>query len=221
MRKAMDQFDNLWCSATATKGQPRNHVKSSWGLTCQENKRSVAASRRKRPPQLQQNATLKRPRFAPKPVTCTYSPSGPLLAPTAKQKKRQLETQELATFSYQSKRPCVAEKSLKLPRVRRWRVYKAAYASAQDLASLVGPVSETDAEHRRRHNDDSWRDKCPRCFYLLRRPALETYVRGRNRLKFGTSGLLRQLGPNWISPKPSFFAGCWGLGCSYCAAGMV
>ena len=69
---------------------------------------------------------------------------------------------------------------------------------------LVGSAQEPDHIHAERHPPEKLRDwakTCARCFYTLRKQTTTS--------------------PDWLRPKPSYMSGAWGLGCTWCAAGML
>ena len=75
---------------------------------------------------------------------------------------------------------------------------------------LVGNVSETDAQHRKRH--PSFRPDCPRCQYLRYRPSWEKHYGSYRSEAQGTRSATI-----WLAARPARLGGTWGLGCAFCA----
>ena len=81
---------------------------------------------------------------------------------------------------------------------------KAGVPSDADCLGMVGSAQETDCAHAERHklaHLDRWAKVCDRCCYLK-----------------WTSRTAKRI-PVWLSRKPSFMQGAWGVGCTFCAAG--
>ena len=77
---------------------------------------------------------------------------------------------------------------------------------------LVGPCTETRAQHLQRH--DGGRQTCPRCRYYLFGDAW-TATYGSFATKSGGSTRGRCA---WLDEKPARWGGAWRLGCNVCAA---
>jgi len=84
-------------------------------------------------------------------------------------------------------------------------------AEVDALDALVGPCSETRAEHLERH--DAGRKTCPRCRYYLFGDAW-TATYGSFATKSGGSTRGRSI---WLDERPARWGGPWRLGCSLCA----
>lgn len=79
-----------------------------------------------------------------------------------------------------------------------------------DIGSVVGCVTETDAQHRRRHHP--FKKNCARCIYLALRSNFES----------GYGSYKHELGDKrartvWLASRPTKWQGVWGLGCIFCA----
>ncbi len=90
----------------------------------------------------------------------------------------------------------------------------AASSPATDtIEDLVGPVTETKADHLQRHGGGL--RSCPRCRW---------YVHGEKWAR--THGRIRDLraGPRdftWLSERPERWGGAWAVGCAICAASVA
>ena len=79
------------------------------------------------------------------------------------------------------------------------------------FAELVGPASETDQQHRRRH--PCMVPGCARCVYLqLRASLVDSYGTHRHE----AAGKLVKT--TWLAARPAKLGGSWALGCLFCAA---
>ena len=88
---------------------------------------------------------------------------------------------------------------------KNWSKKDHLLSAADCLLGMVGAAQEMDSAHAKRHPPaqlDMWAKVCARCCYLK-------WVRTRKGKRL----------PVWLSPKPSFMQGAWGLGCTFCAAG--
>ena len=106
------------------------------------------------------------------------------------------------------KMPCVQPQ-------RAWQPYcqkrpqvalqaKISSARAGDVALMVGTAQESDARHAGRHplcEISKWSKVCERCCFIQWKRTNPP--------------------PPWMSPKPAFMAGAWGLGCIWCAASKL
>ena len=78
------------------------------------------------------------------------------------------------------------------------------HPGAVDSLAMVGTAQETDSAHAERHpvsNREKWAKVCRRCCFLK-------WKKGKRC-------------SHWLSPKPNFMKGAWGLGCTYCAAARL
>ena len=81
------------------------------------------------------------------------------------------------------------------------------------VCSDLGPVTESDEEHRRRHHP--MRKDCSRCVYIVLRSQLQASY-GSYQHAVGS-----RVGKTvWLAPRPTRMQGVWGLGCLFCAARM-
>ena len=84
----------------------------------------------------------------------------------------------------------------------------------EDIAKLVGPVTESREVHLRRHQN-GWKS-CPRCRYYKR---LDTWTRSYGHVKEAASAGPRNL--VWLAERPTHYGGTWALGCVCCARTVV
>ena len=86
--------------------------------------------------------------------------------------------------------------------------------TGEELAKLVGPVTESREQHLRRHKNGM--KSCPRCRYYSR---LDTWTRSYGHVKEAASAGPRNL--VWLAERPTHYGGTWALGCLCCARTSV
>ena len=83
-------------------------------------------------------------------------------------------------------------------------------AGSTSPADIIGDVTETDAQHRKRH--PSIRSDCPRCQHLQYGPKWEKHYGSHRSEADG-----KRTATVWLAPRPRRLGGLWGLGCIFCA----
>ena len=83
-------------------------------------------------------------------------------------------------------------------------------AGSTSPADIIGDVTETDAQHRKRH--PSIRSDCPRCQHLRYGPKWEKHYGSHRSEADG-----KRTATVWLAPRPRRLGGLWGLGCIFCA----
>lgn len=89
---------------------------------------------------------------------------------------------------------------------------RASHAGAKSVTTpaCVGAVTETDAQHRKRHPEAQ--PDCPRCMYLQWRPHWEKHY-GSHRSEVCS----QKVATVWLAPRPARLGGFWAIGCCFCA----
>lgn len=89
---------------------------------------------------------------------------------------------------------------------------RASHAEAKSVTTpaCVGSVTETDAQHRKRH--PKVQPNCPRCMYLQWSPHWEKHY-GSHRSEVRS----QKVATVWLAPRPARLGGFWAIGCRFCA----
>jgi hypothetical protein len=91
------------------------------------------------------------------------------------------------------------------------RIARAALGQQVGKEADVGLASETEAQHRRRH--DPPLKNCARCVFIGARSCLEKSYGAHTNEVHGA-----RLRTQWLTQRPARLGGSWGIGCVFCSA---